>query len=315
MILRSELSVLPVVGQMRHVCLAMVPGIIISTWTWGLVVLFHCVIAAIVAVGCEVLVSYLRGRKWVDAVDDNSVFVTAIILGLAITPSAPWWMVATASALAILLGKHSFGGLGQNPFNPAMLGYALVLVSWPEVLSRWPEVSLTTGVDGIAAATVLDEVKQQLRAMQTLDELQQNGMFGFFAARSWEWINLGFLLGGVWLLYKRIIHWVIPAGMLLGLTLPAVIFHVYTPDLYVSASFHLFSGATMIGVFFIATDPVSSPAGGRAQFVYGLGIGCLVFYIRTFGDYPDGIAFAVLLMNALTPLLDRSMRVRKLHND
>jgi electron transport complex protein RnfD len=227
----------------------------------------------------------------------------------------------------MLFGKHLYGGLGHNPFNPAMVGYAALIVSFPLLMSHWPSPgaapawidvinvkfspllsSATGSVDMLSGATALDSFK--FRGALTIAEAwQADAGFGVFAGIGWEWINGGFLLGGIYLLATRVIPPMAPLGMLAGLTICAVLFYDSGSSQSLgSPLFHLFSGATMLGAFFIVTDPVSSPDTKRGLWLFGLGVGVIVFIIRSIGAYPDGVAFAVLLMNALVPLLDNRRR-------
>ncbi|HYQ72116.1 MAG TPA: RnfABCDGE type electron transport complex subunit D, partial [Gammaproteobacteria bacterium] len=212
--------------------------------------------------------------------------------------------------------------LGYNPFNPAMAGYVVLLISFPRELSLWPDTGRildlqqtlqlvfsgtlpdTLSLDAITMATPLDVVKTRLGLSETLTEIQESATFGSFAGVGWEWINLWFLLGGLWLIQQRIIKWQIPAGMLAGLSLTALLFYLLNPDVYASPLFHSFSGAAMLGAFFIATDPVSASTTPRGRLYFGFGIGVLTYVIRTWGGYPDGVAFAVLLMNMAAPTID-----------
>jgi electron transport complex protein RnfD len=238
---------------------------------------------------------------------------------------APWWLIVSAMAFAILLGKHAYGGLGLNPFNPAMLGYAVLLVSFPRPMTSWlpasgidtpglantartiftGELPITLSVDLLSGASPLAALKSGLSLRHTMDEILSQPAFGDFAGRGWEWISVALLLGGVFMLVLRIIRWQIPVAMLLGLSVCALIMHMADPGRHAGVILHLFSGATMLGAFFIATDPVTAATSTRGKLVYGAGIGILTYVIRDFGNYHDGLAFAVLLMNLAVPLIDK----------
>jgi electron transport complex protein RnfD len=250
------------------------------------------------------------------------------LLGLALPPLAPWWLVVIGTFFAIVVAKHLYGGLGYNPFNPAMIGYVVLLVSFPVQMTTWftPRELLPDGVhlpglveslqrvfgigtqtlDGVTGATPLDAFKhssgmlvEQFHASEPLFNRAEVVAFG------WEWVNLGFLLGGIWLLYKKVFTWHAPVGMLAALTLMAALF--YDGGSSTSGGsplMHLFTGATMLGAFFIVTDPVTSASSTRGRLIYGACIGLLVYIIRVWGNYPDAVAFAVLLMNFAAPLLD-----------
>lgn len=306
---------------MRWVILMTIPGIIMQTWFFGWGNLHNIIWCIIVALASEALVLKLRKRPLAFYLNDYSAVVTAVLLGIALPPFAPWWVSLIATSFAIIFAKHLYGGMGYNPFNPAMVGYALVLISFPVAmtttwslpislqeapLSLIDTLSVIWGLspvlDGFTGATPLDLYKHEI-AYATEGVVRSNPIFGSYLALGWEWVNGAFLLGGLVLLAKKIIHWQTPVGLLLGLVIPALVLG-WDTDQYTPLSLHLFSGATMLGAFFIATDPVSSATTRRGRFIYGFGIGLLTYIIRTYGGYPDAIAFSVLLMNFAAPLID-----------
>ncbi|MHA7881360.1 MAG: electron transport complex subunit RsxD [Saccharospirillum sp.] len=310
------------VGQvMAWVLAALVPGamVLMVSFGWGYGV--NLVLAIGTAVLAEALMLKLRGRPVGFFLKDLSAVVTAALLALALPPLAPWWMTVLGVVVAIVFTKHLFGGLGHNPFNPAMVAYALLLVSFPLLMTtRWvnPEMSLplqdtlavifsgTTPVDGVTGATPLDVYKTEVDRLVAA-EIMQSPVFGSFVARGWDIANLAFLFGGAMLLYKRIITWHIPVSLLGGLALMALLFS-WDADLRTPLNLHLLGGATMMAAFFIATDPVSAATSNRGKLVYGFGIGVLIYLIRTWGNYPDAVAFAVLLMNFAAPFIDHYTR-------
>lgn len=311
---------------MGEVLLALVPGIAAAAAFFGIGVLVNLAVAAATAVGSEALMLRLRRRPVALSLGDYSALVTAALLALALPPLTPWWVTAVGAAFAIVFGKHLYGGLGYNPFNPAMVGYVVLLISFPKEMTLWqapagvmdgpvPAMAALTRVftghlpagmslDAVSMATPLDTVKTQLGMARTLPEIEAGPLFGAMAGHGWQWINLLFLGGGLWLLGRRIVGWRIPAGVLGGLAAMALVFWAADPDLHPGPLFQLLSGGTMLGAFFIATDPVSAATTPRGRLIYGLGIGVLIYVIRTWGGYPDGIAFAVLLMNMAAPLID-----------
>lgn len=319
---------------MRRVLYALAPAAIVYTgfFGWGLVINF--VIAAIAALLAEGAILRLRGRSTRLALNDGSALVTAALLSFALPSLVPFWIPALGAVVAITLAKQLFGGLGKNPFNPAMVGYVFLLVSFPLQMTHWTpprmgdldyeylsfvgslNYSLTgrlpagVDVDALTRATPLDLVKEGLRAARTFDEIRGGSLFGDFGGRGWEWVANLIALGGFYLLYTGTIRWQIPVALFAGLLVPATALYVFDPSHYAGPGFHLFSGASMLGAFFIATDPVSAATTDRGRLVYGAGIGLLTYAIRTWGGYPDGIAFAVLLMNAAAPLIDRYTRPR-----
>lgn len=308
---------------MQQVLLATLPAVAVSCYFFGLGNLLNILLCALFALATEALILHLRQRPLRPALQDCSALVTAALLGLALPPYSSWWLLFVASGFAMVFGKHLYGGLGQNPFNPAMLGYVVVLISFPLAMTSWPAahgISVTQGIqhaftgsglpDGWSQATVLEQLKNNPGL--TLQELWQNdASFGLFSSRNSQWLNLAFLLGGVYLLRQRIISWQAPLGMLVSLTVMSLLFWNGSGSASNgSPLFHLLSGATMLGAFFIVTDPVTCATSNKGRFIFGLGVGLLVYVIRTWGGYPDAVAFAVLLMNLCAPTLDYFTRPR-----
>lgn len=311
---------------MRQVLLATLPGIAVLTWFFGFGTLVNVLWACIVGVACETLALTLRGHSPGFCLKDYSVLVTSVLLGIALPPYAPWWLIAVGVASAVLMAKHLYGGLGYNPFNPAMVGYVVLLISFPLQMTAWaPPRGLEevpglwqalqacfqpANFDAVTMATPLDVLRQN-DSLLLEDLWQETAQFGRWAGIGWEWVNLAFLAGGAWLLYRRIFTWHAPVAMLAALTLMAALFH----DGGSSASggsplFHLLSGATMFGAFFIITDPVSSAVSVRGRLVFGALIGVLIYLIRVWGNYPDAVAFAVLIANFAAPFIDHYTQPR-----
>ncbi|MEK1941880.1 MAG: RnfABCDGE type electron transport complex subunit D [Pseudomonas sp.] len=307
--------------SMQWVLLACVPGALTLSWFYGWGTLLQLLVGLATALACEALVRRLRQQTApalleMPALGDGSALVSATLLALALPPYAPWWLGVSAGAFAHLFGKTLFGGFGKNPFNPAMLGYAFALLAFPAQINHWPAPGSGQGllaalqqvfigqmpVDGWSQATVLDSLKHNDRL--TVDELfQRHPAFSQWSA---GWVNLAFLLGGVLLLKQQVIRWHTPVGVLGALFVASLLcWNGSGSDSNGSPFFHLFSGATMLGAFFIATEPVSGPGSDRARLLFGLGVGVWLYVIRTWGAYADGLAFAVLGMNLLVPLLER----------
>jgi len=288
---------------MFQVLAALLPVLAVQVYLFGPRPLLLVAVAAAAALACEALALRLRQRSMQPFLRDGSVLVTAALLALAVPPTLPAWHLVLGVACAVLLAKHAYGGLGQNPFNPAMVGYAVLLVSFPLEMTHWPPTG--GGWDAMTGATALDALRTGLRQSYTMQEITAGPAFGQVGAAGSEWINLAALAGGLFLLARGIVRWHIPAALLAGIAVPAALFHTFDPGAYASASFHLASGATMLGAFFIATDPVSAATSDRGRLIYAAGIGLLTWIIRSWGGYPDGIAFAVLIMNLAVPLIDR----------
>lgn len=308
---------------MLQVLLATVPAVLVLTWLFGIGTLINLLWASLVALGCEAAILAMRKRPIAFYLKDGSALVTAVLLALALPPYAPWWLTLIAVGFAIIFGKQLYGGLGQNPFNPAMLGYVVVLISFPLPMTTWPaphSVGMLAGIehiwglaslpDGWSQATALDSLK--LNKSLTVDELwAQNPAFGRFGGQGVEWVNLAFLLGGLYLLKQKLISWHAPVGMLAALAVMSLLFwNGSGSDSNGSPLFHLLTGATMLGAFFIVTDPVSGATSQLGRIIFGAGVGVLVYIIRTWGGYPDGMAFAVLLMNLTAPTIDYYSRPR-----
>lgn len=292
---------------------------------WGLLVQFA--LAAVSGLSFEALALTMRKRTLQPAISDGSTLVTAALLAFSMPPLAPWWLIVSAMAFAILLAKHLYGGLGMNPFNPAMVGYAVLLISFPATMTQWlPASSIaplqidfaqtlhsilsgqlpaTLDVNVLSSASPLAALRSGLAMRHTMDEVLATPTFGNLAGAGWEWVSLCWLLGGIALLALRLIRWQIPVAMLVAMALCAAVMNINDPGRYAGVMFHLFSGATMIGAFYIATDPVTAPSSPRGRLYYGAAIGMLTYVIRSFGYYHDGLAFAILIMNLLTPLIDK----------
>ncbi|MCK5433561.1 MAG: RnfABCDGE type electron transport complex subunit D [Gammaproteobacteria bacterium] len=297
---------------------------IVCTWILGWGVLVHCLLAVSFALAFEAIMLKLRKRPLQVFLFDRSAIITGLLFALTITPFAPWWVTLSGLCFAIVIAKHLYGGLGYNIFNPAMAGYVFVLICFPVELNHWPIVNDNPGLieslrmifsglpaerlDSLSGATPLAFTKSQLSGMAMLSEFSNGPLFGALGGKGWEWIGLAFLAGGIWLIIKGIIKWQIPLVMIFTLFLLSLIFHGYDPDRYASSMFNLFTGGTLLAAFFIATDPVTASATPRGIIIYAAGIGILTYIIRTWGSYPDGIAFAVLIMNAAVPFIDSITR-------
>jgi electron transport complex protein RnfD len=322
---------------MLLVILATVPGIIALTYFFGWGNLINIALASITALTCEAIVLRIRKRPVMFVLKDNTALLTAVLLGIALPPFVPWWVTVVAVSFSMIFAKHLYGGLGNNPFNPAMVGYALVLISFPvqmtttwaspfflnqDILSAGQTLSLTDTLsvifssapaltDGYSGATPLDTYKHLAKNETAIEILQgplfadatSGGSASNWFAGGWEFVNIAFLIGGLALLALRIFTWHIPFSLLAALGTCSMIFG-WDADLYVPWSLHIFTGATMLGAFFIATDPVSASTTPLGKIIFGAGIGILIFVIRTWGAYPDAVAFAVLLMNFAAPFID-----------
>ncbi len=311
--------------MMLSVIYALIPGTLVYVHFFGFGVIINIIIAVVTALICEVTILKIRNRPIKPFIYDGTAVLTAILLALALPTLTPWWLAALGSGFAIIIAKHLYGGMGYNPFNPAMVGYAMLLIAFPKEMTAWIPAEthglnfldtlnyslfevLPAGMsyDALTMATPLDSIKTQLSLGYTLDEIKtaNSSLFGNIAGYGWEWINILFLISGLVLISIKVISWHIPVSMLGALAFMAMIFNFSDASSYSPISFHLFGGAAMLGAFFIATDPVTAAVSNKGRLIYGAGIGILVYVIRTWGGYPDAIAFSVLLMNMAVPMID-----------
>jgi len=320
---------------MLKVCLALVPGILCYVWFFGIAVLIQCLLSVCFAVIIEALLLRARKRSLPVFLLDGSTVVTALLFALMITPFAPWWISLAGISFGLVFAKHLYGGLGNNLFNPAATGYLFVLLCFPVIMNQWPpadgmfaeatkpaaaarvifqDTGRTTagGIDALSGATPLSAMQNRLASMAMISEIRTDPLFGRFGGKGWEWVNLGFLIGGVLLLATGITGWQIPASVLGSLFILSSLFTLYDAELYASPLFHMVTGGTTLGAFFVATDPVTAPTTPAGRILYGCLIGAIIWVIRTWGAYPDGIAFAVLIANGLVPLIDKYTRPRVL---
>lgn len=307
---------------MLQVLVAMLPGIAAYALIFSPIILVQIAIATVAALLAEALMLKLRNKPMSLFLSDGSAVVTAWLVALTFPPLAPWWLLVVGILFAIVIAKHLYGGLGQNPFNPAMIAFAVCIVSFPALMSQWPSIGLKTPfaeqlgivfgtlprIDALTGATPLDALKTALKLedgqFSVSALLANQEVFGFFAGRGWEWVTGGFLLGGLWLWLRGIISWHAPLAFIGGLSLLSCTLWLYNPAQFASPLFHLFSGGAMLGAFFIVTDPVSGCTTWKGKLIFGFSAGVLAYIIRVFGGYPDGVAFAVLLMNICVPLID-----------
>jgi electron transport complex protein RnfD len=334
-------------GLMRLVIYAVLPGIFAQWYFFGWGNIIHITLAIFTALLCEFFTLSLRSntKNISKQIFDGSAILTAILLGICLPAIAPWWISVMGAAFAILVVKQLYGGLGNNPFNPAMAAYVMLLISFPVQMTSWqPPLylmsidldfantvttiftgftnegysveQLRTNIDGFTMATPLDTLKTNLGLSLTVFETIQNGVFSNNSSTSlgfafgWEWVNIAFLAGGMVLIAKKAIAWQTPLSFLVSLFVCTFIAYSISPDSSASTLFHWLTGGCMLGAFFILTDPVTGATSVKGRLIIGALAGLLVYLIRTFGGYPDGVAFAVLLCNMAAPLIDQYTRPR-----
>jgi electron transport complex protein RnfD len=307
---------------MLQVCLALLPGIAAYVYLIGPAILLQLLLATVSALIAEAAMLRLQDKPLSMFLSDGSAIVTAWLIALTFPPLAPWWLIVVGTLFAIIVAKQLYGGLGQNPFNPAMIAFAVCIVSFPALMSQWPSVGLqaswldqfkiifghSSQIDALSGATPLDALKTALKLGEGQAQVGQlllnHEIYGQVAGRGWEWIAAGYLLGGLWLWQRKLISWHTPFAFLATMALISGCLWLYDASQFANPLFHLFSGGTMLGAFFIATDPVSGCTTPRGKLIFAAGAALLAYLIRVFGGYPDGIAFAVLLMNLCAPLID-----------
>lgn len=317
---------------MLRVLIALIPGIAVYAWLFGGGILITITLATATALLTEALMLKLRKRPVLPFLSDYSAIITAWLLALAIPPLAPWWLIVVGTAFAIIIAKQLYGGLGYNPFNPAMIGYAVLLISFPVIMTKWPaalslaETKLSfmdqfhyifshalpanVTMDAVTSATPLDYLKTQLKLKQSMDSIQVAPVFGILGGKGSEYVALAYLAGGLFLWQQRIITWHLPTAFLGTIAAIAGLFWVIDPSQFANPTFHLFSGASMLAAFFILTDPVSGPTTPKGKLYFAAGVGIITYLIRVYGGYPDGVAFAVIFMNICVPLIDMHTQPR-----
>jgi electron transport complex protein RnfD len=299
---------------MRAVIYALLPACAVSVYFFGLPALFLLLITTLGCVAVEAVCQRLMGVPL--AIADGSAALTGILLALNLPPHSPWWLALVGAAVAIGLGKQVYGGLGGNPFNPALVARVVLLISFPVQMTTWhAPAPLGSTIDAVTTATPLGEMKTAVMMTGKLPPgLEQHlGQYflGQMAGSLGEISALALLLGAVFLLWKRILTWHIPTAYLGTVVLFSGIFWLADPSRYPSPLFHLLTGGLMLGALFMATDMVTSPITNKGMLIFGIGCGLITVLIRLFGGYPEGVSFAILLMNAATPLIDRFTRPKK----
>lgn len=294
---------------MRGVIIAMIPALLFSVYNFGLGAVYVTLLAILFCVVIEYAIArYLLKRP--ASIYDGSAIITGMLLAFNVPSNLPWHIILIGSAVAIGIGKMSFGGLGNNPFNPALVGRVFLLLSFPVEMTSWPTAGATWSLDAVTSATPLGILKDGLRAGDTVPELMNqmpsytDFFFGLQGGSLGEMSAFAILLGLIYMLYRKIITWHIPLSMLATILLMTGIFWLIDPTRFANPMFHLLTGGIMLGAVFMATDYVTSPFTHRGMLVFGVGIGVLTVVIRLFGSYPEGVSFAILIMNAFVPLIN-----------
>jgi Na+-translocating ferredoxin:NAD+ oxidoreductase subunit D len=299
---------------MYRVVYAMIPALLWSVFVFGpdaLRVTFYAVAACL---AFEYLIQkYLMKTK--PSVTDGSALVTGILLAFNVPSNLPWWIIIIGALAATGVGKLSFGGLGNNIFNPALVGRVFLLISFPVQMTSWPVAG--SNVDGLTTATPLGIIKEALNNGIPVHQISQDlpqttdMLMGNMSGSLGEISALLLILGGIYMLFKKVITWHIPVSVIGSVAAIAAVFWLLDPQSYVNPVYHILTGGLMLGAVFMATDMVTSPMTPKGQVIFGAGIGIITISIRMFGAYPEGISFAILIMNAFTPLINNYVKPKR----
>src|SRR6056300_207129 len=311
---RSTVSML-----MFTVILGLLPALFLQIGFFGYQILGNLFFGIGFALFLEAVCLKLRNYPIRPFILDGSAFVTAWLLIISVPTNIPIWTLLIGIFFSIVVAKHAYGGIGSNPFNPAMIGYAVLLISFPKIMTNWPisddfEIrnfiqfsqffsiaNINEAYDAIVSATPLDQIKTSLFLGKEVNALP----ISLSTFSSYQMIAILYFLGGLFLVYKKVITWHLPLSLILSIYIFSGLLHLYDQNTYMSSTFHLLNGATFLAAFFIITDPVSSPTTLKGKIIFGILIGLITVIIRNFGGYPDGIAFAVIFMNIFVPLIEK----------
>jgi len=299
---------------MYRVVYAMIPAMAWAIFVFGLDALRVGLISVLSCLAIEFLVQkYILNVK--PTVTDGSALITGILLAFNVPSNLPWWIIVIGSIAAMAIGKLSFGGLGSNIFNPALVGRVFLLISFPAQMTSWP-VNKLANVDAVTAATPLGLIKESVKSGIPISHIEglpkmSDMLLGIGNGSLGEISAVLLILGGLYMLWKKVITWHIPVSILLTVVVYSGIFWLIDPQTYINPIYHVLSGGLMLGAVFMATDMVTSPMAVKAQIIYGIGIGVITISIRMFGAYPEGISFAILIMNAVTPLLNMFIKPKR----
>ncbi len=303
---------------MRMVVIAMLPALAASFYYFGLGAIKVTLVAVLACVFFEwIIQKYLI--KGPVTITDWSAVITGILLAFNVPSNLPIWMIVVGALVAVGIGKMSFGGLGKNPFNPALVGRVFLLISFPVHMTSWPKPieSASQLTDAVTGPTPLGVMKEGLSKGQSVESLMNeipsyvDMLFGMQGGSLGEVSAILLLLGGLFLLFTKVISWHIPFSYLGSVLLFSGILWLVDPSLYVNPLFHLVTGGMMLGVFYMATDMVTSPMSKKGMIIFGAGCGILTIVIRVWGAYPEGVSFAILIMNAFVPLINSAFKPKR----
>lgn len=308
---------------MWTVVIALLPAMLASIWFFGIGAVKVIVVATVSCVLFEYLIQkfLLKGKI---TIKDGSAVITGLLLAFNLPSSLPIWMIVVGALVAVGIGKMAYGGLGKNPFNPALVGRVFLLISFPVQMTSWPKpLSNRMSFDALTSATPLGFLKEGIGKgdkiidiMSKMTEMKVDHsyadiLFGNMGGSLGEISALAILIGGIYLLVKKVITWHIPVSFIVSAVLFSGIFYLINPDKYADPLFHIMTGGLMLGAFFMATDMVTSPMTKLGMILFGIGGGLLTMLIRIFGAYPEGVSFAILIMNAFVPLINIMLKPKR----
>lgn len=302
---------------MQDVLIALAPSMLVAVYFYGLSAIKLLLVGVIACMGVEFLIQKYLMRTKV-TVTDLSAAVTGVLLALNLPPTAPWWVIVIGSVVAIGVAKMTFGGLGHNIFNPALVGRVFLLISFPVIMTDWtvPASWFRPGVDAVTGATPLALIKEGLAQGMTVEQILSANpdltygqmLFARAGGSAGEASALAIILGFIYLLVRRVIRPHIPVTIILTVAVMTGIFWLMDQSQYTDPLFNILTGGVLLGSVFMATDYVTSPMSAKGMVVYGVGIGILTVLIRYFGSYPEGVSFAILIMNSIVPLLNKYIK-------
>jgi len=304
--------------MMYDVVIALIPAFLVSLYVFGIGALMVTAVAVISCLSFEYLIQKYVLKTAV-TINDGSALLTGILLAFNVPSNLPVWMIIVGSLVAIGVAKSSFGGLGFNIFNPVLVGRVFLLVSFPVQMTTWPSpvVNQTTMVDAVTGATPLGVIKEGVMQGETITSLSAqipstiDLFLGITGGSIGEMSTLALILGGIYLIAKKVITWHIPVTVLATMVILTGIFWSIDPEQYANPLIHIITGGAMLGAFFMATDPVTSPMSKKGMVLFAFGIGLITIVIRLFGAYPEGVSFAVIIMNAFVPLINTYFKPKK----
>lgn len=306
---------------MYTVVLALVPAVLVSAYFFGLDAVRVLLIAVISCMFFEwVIQKYII--KGPITITDGSAVVAGMLLAFNVPANLPWWILVIGALATIGIAKMSFGGIGRNPFNPALVGRVFMLISFPVQMTTWPIAKplFAEGLtDAITGPTALGLLKEGVGAGKTIDQIMSDPampdyldrLTGNMSGSLGEMSAIALIIGGLFMIWRKVIDWQVPFSIILTVFAFAGIFHLIDPTMYITPTFHLFTGGLMLGAIYMATDMVSSPMTISGKWVFGIGIGLITIVIRLWGAYPEGISFAILIMNAFVPLINKGFKPKR----